>query len=48
MKIRPPLHFPSIQFQGKMTLRREKGVFTPRKKCKPHAGRLGQEEGLGL
>lgn len=31
-----------------MTLRQEKGVFSPGKKCKPHAGRLGQEEGLGL
>lgn len=31
-----------------MTLKQEKGVFSPGKKCKPHAGRLRQEEGLGL
>lgn len=47
VKIWPPLHFPQIQFQGKMTLRQEKGGFSPGKKFKPHAGRLAAVAGGG-
>lgn len=40
MKIWPPLCFPQVQFQGKMTPRQEKGGFSPGEKFKPHADGL--------
>lgn len=47
MKIWPLLHFPQIQFQGKMTPRQEKEGFSPGKKFKPHAGGLAALAGGG-
>lgn len=47
LKIWPPLPFPQIQFQGKMTPRQEKGGFSTGKKFKPHAGGLAAVAGGG-